>query len=65
MVRLVTLALATFASSVFANSYADFDNDFIDPSFILAKNFSPSTAAAQQTIVDWADWLAEQGPWCM
>lgn len=44
--------------------YKDYDNDFVDPSYILAKNFDPSTAWAQETIVQWADYLAAQGPWC-
>jgi hypothetical protein len=40
-----------------------YDNDFIDPSYILAKNFSKSTAGAKQTIIEWADYLNTQGPW--
>jgi len=66
MSRLITLIISVFAvaPSVYANLfYQDYDNDFLDPSYILAKNFSPSTAAAQQSVVVWADFLAAQGPW--
>lgn len=64
MFRLVTLVLSvlTVAPSIYA--YKDYDNDFLDPSYILAKKFNSSTAAAQQSVVQWADFLAAQGPWC-
>jgi hypothetical protein len=59
------LSVLAIAPTTYAYySYEDYDNDFLDPSYILAKNFSPSTAAAQQTIIQWADYLAAQGPWC-
>lgn len=67
MVRLTTLFLAAFAfvpAALADLGYKDYDNDFLDPSYILAKNFNQSTAAAQQTVVQWADFLATQGPWC-
>jgi hypothetical protein len=66
MFKLATLALAALAvvPYIYANSYIDYDNDFLDPSYILSKKFNESTAAAQQTIVEWADFLAAQGPWC-
>jgi hypothetical protein len=63
MFPLTTLILS-LALSVSGIPYVDYDNDFLDPSYILAKNFNPSTAAAQQSIVEWADFLAAQGPWC-
>jgi|ERR1700722_253436 len=44
--------------------YVDYDNDFINPTTFLAKNFNSSTEGAQQSIVAWADYLAAQGPWC-
>lgn len=42
-------------------SYA---NDFVDPNYVIAGNFTNNTEAAQQTIVTWANELASQGPWC-
>lgn len=66
MLGLSTLFLAALAlaPTVLATDYKDYDNEFLDPSVILAKNFDPSTAGAQQTIVEWADFLAAEGPWC-
>ena len=66
MLQLATLVFSVLAvaPSIYAITYQDYDNDFLDPSYILAKNFSPSTAAAQQSVVEWADFLAAQGPWC-
>ena len=46
-----------------ANNFSAYANDFVNPNTILAKNFNISTAASQQTIVAWADFLAAQGPW--
>jgi hypothetical protein len=40
------------------------DNEFVDPSFLLANTSSPIAAGARQTIVEWADYLNTQGPWC-
>jgi hypothetical protein len=39
-------------------------NDFIEPSYILGKDWNKTTVVAQQSIIQWADWLAAQGPWC-
>lgn len=58
------LSALTFAPAILALDYKDYDNDFLDPSYVLSKNFNASTAAAQQSIIEWADVLAEQGPWC-
>jgi nitrogen fixation protein FixH len=66
MFRPVTLFFSVLLAAplVLANAYKDYDNDFLDPSYILAKNFNTSTAASQQSIIQWADFLAAQGPWC-
>lgn len=48
----------------FSTPYIDYDNDFVDPSYILAKDFDPSTNGAQTSIIQWADFLSAQGPWC-
>ena len=64
MLLISTLILFISACLGTSNSYKDYDNDFVDPSYILAKKFDPSTAGAQQSIVEWADFLAAQGPWC-
>jgi hypothetical protein len=44
--------------------FSSYDNDFIEPSYILGKDWNPTTVVAQESIVQWADWLAAQGPWC-
>lgn len=63
MVRLTTLVLSVLAITPSALCYTAYANDFVDPKYILSKSFNTSTAAAQQTIVQWADQLAVQGPW--
>ncbi|KAF7982783.1 hypothetical protein HWV62_25687 [Athelia sp. TMB] len=66
--RLSTLFFAAVAlvPAAFAQiNYKDYDNDFLDPAYVLGKDFNSSTAAAQQTIVQWADFLAAQGPWAV
>ncbi|KAF7978766.1 hypothetical protein HWV62_44800 [Athelia sp. TMB] len=60
MVRLLSILFAIVP--VLATSYADYDNDFVDPSYILSKDFPKTTTEAQQSIVQWADWLGNQGP---
>jgi hypothetical protein len=64
MLHTATLVLSLFAIVVTPIPYKEYDNDFVDPSYILDKKFNPSTAAAQQSIIEWADFLASQGPWC-
>ncbi|KZP15847.1 chondroitin AC/alginate lyase [Athelia psychrophila] len=61
MVRFLSIIFAIVP--VLAVSYADYDNDFVDPSYILSKDFASTTAEAQQSIVQWADRLGSQGPW--
>ena len=59
-----TLFLSVFA--FFPAAFGDFisyGNDFVDPTYLLAKNFSTSTVASQQTVMEWAEELAAQGPW--
>lgn len=64
MYQLTTLFISLFAltSTVFG-TIVSYDNDFVDPKYVLSKSFNTSTAASQQTIVEWADQLAAQGPW--
>jgi hypothetical protein len=64
MFRPVTLVFFVLAVVPSILAYKDYDNDFLDPSYILAKNFNSTTAASQQSVVEWADFLAAQGPWC-
>jgi hypothetical protein len=45
-------------------SPSPYDNDFIEPSYVLGKNWNATTVVAQESIVQWADWLAAQAPWC-
>ncbi|KAI0782105.1 chondroitin AC/alginate lyase [Abortiporus biennis] len=45
------------------HSFYSYDNDFIDPQYILSKNWSTSTLQAQQTIIEWANEVSNMGPW--
>jgi hypothetical protein len=44
--------------------FSTYDNDFVEPSYVLGKNWNKTTIVAQESIIQWADWLAAQGPWC-
>lgn len=48
----------------FAQDWVSFDNDWINPDVFLQKDFNETTVHAQMTIVNWADNLSAQGPWC-
>lgn len=63
MGRLTTLVLSALAVAPVALCYTSYANDFVNPNYVLAKSFNTSTAAAQQSVVEWADFLASQGPW--
>ncbi|KAI0826105.1 alginate lyase-domain-containing protein [Irpex lacteus] len=58
------LILATvIASSTHTYAYVNYANDFVDPDYILAGNFSETTLPAQNTIRQWAEDSAAGGPW--
>ena len=44
--------------------FSSYANDFVEPSYVLGKNWNNTTIVAQESIIQWADWLAAQGPWC-
>lgn len=67
MVLLCSIVLSLIAVPSLADlnvPFISYDNDFIEPSYILDKNWNKTTIVAQESIVQWADWLAAQGPWC-
>jgi hypothetical protein len=60
---ILLLILGALPTTVYSlTSYA---NDFVDPNYILGRNFPASTAIAQKTILKWADQYAALGPWSM
>jgi len=67
IVSLFTVVLSLFAIRSLANLNVDFtsyDNDFIEPSYVLSKHWNATTIVSQESIIQWADLLAAQGPWC-
>ena len=58
------LAVHSLADNDPDEGFSPYDNDFIEPSYILGKHWNTTTVVAQESIVQWADWLAAQGPWC-
>jgi hypothetical protein len=67
MVPLCAIILSFLVIPSFADlnvPFASYENDFIEPSYILGKKWNAETIVAQESIVQWADWLAAQGPWC-
>ncbi|KAF7293086.1 Chondroitin AC/alginate lyase [Mycena indigotica] len=43
--------------------FTSYANDFVDPSYIAARQFPNTTGGAQASIRSWADRLASSGPW--
>jgi hypothetical protein len=62
--RAIDLSLLAIPLAALNVPFASYDNDFIEPGYILSKDWSATTVIAQESIVQWADWLAIQGPWC-
>ncbi|EMD36929.1 hypothetical protein CERSUDRAFT_114842 [Gelatoporia subvermispora B] len=55
---------ALCASAVLpVHSFTSYDNDFVDPHYVLARNFNATTMLAQQAIISTAEQLATKGPW--
>ena len=57
------LSLTVFSLATLGRAYINYANDFIDPNYVLSKNFSAITIPAQQTILAWAEQSTEGGPW--
>ncbi|KAF9001208.1 chondroitin AC/alginate lyase [Cyathus striatus] len=60
LLRTLLAVSCLFTTVIAQTSYA---NDFLDPAFIVSKEYGNNTLAAQETVVKWADTLAAQGPW--
>ena len=58
------LAVRSLADDDPDEGFSPYNNDFIEPSYVLGKNWNATTIVAQESIVQWADWLASQAPWC-
>ncbi|VDC03199.1 unnamed protein product [Peniophora sp. CBMAI 1063] len=59
----ISYAFALALLGVPSLALENYVNEFIDPSYILSGDFANATTFAQQSIVEWADALAAQGPW--
>ncbi|KAI0696536.1 chondroitin AC/alginate lyase [Cytidiella melzeri] len=55
------LFLATILPAV--HSFVNYANDFLNPDYVLAKNYSQTTIPAQNTIRQWAESSSAGGPW--
>ncbi len=62
----LSFVITFFMLSKFKSVYAvvSYANDFVDPNYIVLKQYPPNTSDAQATIVSWAQSLASEGPWC-
>lgn len=56
------LALSTFLPHL-AQAFTSYANDFVNPNYMLARQYPGNTGGAQFSILKWADFLAAQGPW--
>ncbi|KAI0061088.1 chondroitin AC/alginate lyase [Artomyces pyxidatus] len=67
--RVITAVLSLLVGLPVVHSFdipfTSYDDDFIDPKYVLAKSFNTNTSVSQQSIVQWADFLNAQGgaPW--
>ncbi|KAI0342368.1 chondroitin AC/alginate lyase [Trametopsis cervina] len=57
----ILLLLAATIPAV--HSYINYANDFVNPNYVVSKNFSATTIPAQYTIQQWANASADGGPW--
>ena len=65
LLRAIVLSLLALHSLADLNiGFTSYDNDLIEPGYVLGKNWNATTVVAQESIVQWADQLAAQGPWC-
>lgn len=63
MFKLIPVILATALFPAAVHSFEDYDNGFVNVTYMAAKNFPNTTLIAQNTIMTWADQFAELGPW--
>lgn len=57
------LSFTVLSFAISSRAYVNYANDFIDPNYVLSKNFSATTIPAQQTILSWAEQSIVGGPW--
>jgi len=57
------LLLVLGALPTVVHSLTSYANDFVDPDYIVGKQFPANTVIAQKIIVQWADQYAALGPW--
>ena len=57
------LLLILGALPTVVHSLTSYANDFVDPDYIIRKQFPTNTVIAQKTIVQWANQYATLGPW--
>lgn len=60
---LFKLSFTVFSFTSLTHAYINYANDFINPNYVLSKNFDNTTIPSQQTILAWADQSADGGPW--
>lgn len=60
---LLFLAATLLHSVPAVHSLTNYANDFINPSYVLSKNFTDTTLPARNTIIQWANDSIAGGPW--
>ena len=60
LVTVVSFFSTAFSQTLVMTAYA---NDFVDPDYILSKNFGDNTWRSRDSIQTWAKTLASRGPW--
>ncbi|KAI0088278.1 chondroitin AC/alginate lyase [Irpex rosettiformis] len=56
-------SVVALAASTYQHALANYANVFVDPNYVIGKNYSNTTFDAQQTILRWANDSAQGGPW--
>ncbi|KAJ3524052.1 hypothetical protein NM688_g8630 [Phlebia brevispora] len=60
---LFQLSFTVFSLVPFGRAYVNYANDFVNPTYVLSKNFDNTTIPAQETILAWADQADIGSPW--
>jgi hypothetical protein len=62
LLHLVTI-VSVFSTAFSQTTLTAYANDFVDPDYILSKNFGDNTWRSRDSIQTWAKTLASRGPW--
>ncbi|KAI0342361.1 chondroitin AC/alginate lyase [Trametopsis cervina] len=63
LLAVASVRSAAASSSTYVHSLVNYADLFVDPTYVLSKNYSENTIFSQQTILQWAEQSTDGGPW--